>query len=110
MLKVEGDVVFCARPLQLVLSPIGEDIILNAVFPSVMLVEPTPRTAVDQIVTHYDTGRPFIGVEAPSTVVVGNDVMEMVVMNHGARGDSQRIDAPHITQNTLPDRVGMVET
>ena len=70
----------CACPLDLVLTPIGEDIVHNAVFLAVVLMKAAPRTAYDQVVFHDHARRSFVRIQSPAAVIVGNHIMEIVVV------------------------------
>jgi hypothetical protein len=57
----------------------GEDIITEDIFLSVVLVNGAVLNVMDEVVFEGDSGATFIGVEAPSSVACGIDIMDMVV-------------------------------
>ena len=76
--KDKGDMVFHPRGFELGADGIDEQIVGDMVVFAVMLVESGALAVVDQVAFHRDSGRAFVGIEAPSAVFVGVDVMDAV--------------------------------
>ncbi|OPZ97833.1 MAG: hypothetical protein BWY71_01475 [Planctomycetes bacterium ADurb.Bin412] len=103
---------FHAGSLNLAVHAIGKDVVADGVFPAVVLVVVAGFGVIDEVVLHDDVGGALIVVKAPAAAaieVVGIDVMDTVVIDGGALGQSQGIDAAHVAEDTPADVVDMVE-
>ena len=87
----------------------GEDIVANHVFAAVVLMEPGALDVVNQVVFHHDAGAAFVGIEPPSAVVVGINVVDVVVAHGGAWLGAQGVNAAHIAQHAPTEVVDVVE-
>ncbi len=78
MLKEKRRVFLCACSLDLMLTPVGQDVVHDPVLLAIVLMEATPRTADHEVVFHDHTGGSLVCIEPPAAVPVRNHVMEIV--------------------------------
>ena len=82
----------------LILRLVYEYVVAYDILLAVVLVEAGTLEMVHEIVLHEHSGRAFIGVEAPSSVAEGPDIVDNVVACFLSGTGAEGVDATHVTQ------------
>lgn len=88
--------------------PAGEDVVAHDIFPGVVDIEGGILGVVHEVVLNEDVGGAFVEIDAPTAVVVGTDVVDVVAANDGAGLDAEGIDAAHVAEHAAADVVDVV--
>ena len=99
---------FHPRPLQLPVAGRREDVVLDEIVASVMLVKASRRRPVDTIAPHHNPRGALVCIEAPAAVVVAGDVVDHVPFHHGAGRHTERVDASHVGEHAMAEVVDVV--
>ena len=99
VVEEETAVVFDAAADDLVVEAERQDVVMEVVIASVMLMYAAKLHMMDEIEGLLDFGAAFVGVKAPTAcaiIIIGIDVVDVVVGDGRAVGAAERIDAAHV--------------
>ena len=111
VVEEETAVVFDAAADDLVVEAERQDVVVEVVIATVMLMDAAELHVVDEIESLLDFGAAFVGIEAPAAcaiIIIGIDVVDVVVGDGRAVGTAERIDAAHVGEDALADIVDVV--
>src|SRR2546427_6170346 len=107
--KDKGEVLLLARAHELVFRAVGENVVANDIFSTVMLVKTGAFAPVNHVVFKKDVCAPFVGVESPPTIGVRPHVMNQIVAQDRSFLNSQCVNAAHVAEHALADVVKVIK-
>ena len=106
--EVERKVRLHAAVLHLIVMAEGKDVVFDPVLLSIVLVEASAFAAIGQVGADLNPRGAFIGIQTPTAVIVGQNVVDHVVHDPGPLGFPQGVDGAHIGQLAPADVVDVV--